>query len=76
MKAIVRRVAQAQEPPVTIEEIDISTDPELEARYGLEIPVLLVDGTKAAKYRVTEEDLTRLLAARAERAGGAGGPGE
>ena len=35
--------------------------PELEARYGLEIPVLLVDGKKAAKYRVTEGELTRML---------------
>jgi hypothetical protein len=41
--------------------VDISDDPQLEARYGLEIPVLLVDGKKAAKYRVTEEDLTRML---------------
>ena len=64
MKAIVRRVAQAQEPPVAIEEIDISTDPGLEAKYGLEIPVLLVDGRKAAKYRVTDAELTRMLAAR------------
>ena len=64
MKVIVRRVAQAQEPPVTIEEIDISTDPGLETRYGLEIPVLLVDGRKAAKYRVTDAELTRMLAAR------------
>ena len=64
MKAIVRRVAQAEQPPVAIEEIDISTDPELEARYGLEIPVLLVDGRKAAKYRVTDAELTRMLAAR------------
>ena len=32
--------------------------PALEARYGLEIPVLMVDGKKAAKYRMTEEELT------------------
>jgi hypothetical protein len=56
-----RDVRQLCEP---VEEIDISTDPALEARYGLEIPVLLVDGKKAAKYRVTEGELTRLLAAR------------
>jgi len=37
--------------------------------YGLEIPVLLVDGKKAAKYRVTEEELRRLLAGRAGTAG-------
>jgi hypothetical protein len=62
MKAVVSRIVDRAS--VTVEEIDISTDPELESRYGLEIPVLLVDGKKAAKYRVTEEELTRLLAAR------------
>ena len=64
MKAVVRRTASASQAPITIDEIDISTDPILEARYGLEIPVLLIDGRKAAKYRVTEGELTRLLAAR------------
>ena len=65
MKAAVERVTRATDAPITIEEIDISTDPGLEARYGLEIPVLLIDGRKAAKYRVTEEGLTRLLRERA-----------
>jgi orotidine-5'-phosphate decarboxylase len=64
MKAIVQRVARASEAPITIEEIDVSTDPDLEARYGLEIPVLLVDGKKAAKYRTSEEDVMRMIAAR------------
>ena len=62
MKAVVARVAGAI--PLSLQEIDISTDPTLEARYGLEIPVLLVEGKKAAKYRVTETELTRLLRAR------------
>jgi thiol-disulfide isomerase/thioredoxin len=64
MKAVVQRASRAVDASITVEEIDISTDPDLEARYGLEIPVLLVDGKKAAKYRVTEDELTRLLAAR------------
>jgi thiol-disulfide isomerase/thioredoxin len=64
MKAVVQRVARAAEVPITIEEIDISTDPDLEARYGLEIPVLLVDGKRAAKYRISEDELMRILAAR------------
>jgi len=62
MKAIVERVARTSTPVPTIEVIDISSDPELEALYGLEIPVLLVNGKKAAKYRVTEDGLRRLLA--------------
>lgn len=50
--------------PIALEEVDISKDPELERRYGLEIPVLLVNGKKAAKYRVTEGELRRLLTGR------------
>jgi Glutaredoxin-like domain (DUF836) len=61
MKAIVERVARTTTPAPTIEVVDISSDAELESRYGLEIPVLLVNGKKAAKYRVTEERLRRML---------------
>jgi len=31
----------------------------------MEIPVLLVDGKKAAKYRITEDELRSILASRA-----------
>ena len=65
MKAVVQRAARSLAAPVRIDEIDISTDPDLEARYGVEIPVLLVDGRKVAKYRVTDAELTRMLQARA-----------
>jgi hypothetical protein len=65
MKEVVRRVVGATAAAVAIDEIDVSTDPALEARYGLEIPVLLIDGRKAAKYRVTEAELTRMLQGRA-----------
>jgi hypothetical protein len=64
MKAVVRRVTSAIQTPTTIEEVDISTDPILEARYGMEIPVLMIDGRKAAKYRIADDALTRMLAAR------------
>ena len=67
MKALVRRVALST--PLQLEEVDISTSAELEALYGLEIPVLFVAGKKAAKYRIGEEELRRVLAG---RAGGAG----
>ena len=46
---------------MTVDEIDISTDRELLDRYGLEIPVLLIDGKKVAKYRISEDELTRML---------------
>ena len=68
MKAVVKRVAQSV--PLQLEEIDISTSRELEDRYGLEIPVLLVEGKKAAKYRLREEELRRILAGRASNRAG------
>jgi hypothetical protein len=64
MKEVVRRVTRRSAIAAAIEEIDVSTDPDLEARYGEEIPVLLVDGTKVAKHRISEADLTRALHAR------------
>lgn len=63
MKAAIARAGRDE--PLTLEEVDISTDPALEARYGVEIPVLLVNGRKAAKYRVSDAELRRILTARA-----------
>ena len=63
MKAVVQHVARTV--PLELKEIDISSDPALEAEYGLEIPVLLVDGKKAAKYRIAEDALVRILTSRA-----------
>ena len=73
MKAVVHRAIGSIQEPMTIEEIDISTDPDLEARYGLEIPVLLVNGKKTAKYRITDAEILRVLRDRSGRPGGAGG---
>jgi glutaredoxin len=64
MKTLVERVVRSAPEQTTVEVVDISTDPELETRYGVEIPVLLVNGRKAAKYRISEEELVRILAAR------------
>ncbi len=64
MKRVVARVAERM--PFTLDEVDISGDAQLERAYGQEIPVLLVNGTKAAKYRVTDWELMRILAARSE----------
>jgi hypothetical protein len=65
MKAVVQRVIKALPlTPVTIVEIDISTDRALDERYGTEIPVLLIEGKKVAKYRIGEDDLRQVLLAR------------
>ena len=60
MKTVVRRAIPAG-ADVAIDEIDISGDPGLLERYGLEIPVLLIDGKKVAKFRVTEAEVRRML---------------
>lgn len=61
MKAVIDRVSV--HIPLTVDLIDISTSAELEGLYGLEIPVLLIDGRKVAKYRITEPALVRALSA-------------
>jgi glutaredoxin len=50
--------------PLTLDVVDISTDPDLMARYGIEIPVLLLDGKTAAKHRVTADQLERMCRGR------------
>jgi hypothetical protein len=60
MKATVARAGRSM--PLSLEDIDISADPALEARYGLEIPVLMIEGKKVAKFRIGEQQLLRLLA--------------
>ena len=50
-----------------LEEVNIETDPKLVERYGLEIPVITINGSKAFKYRLTTHEfkskLRRLLRA-------------
>ena len=60
MAAVVEAVAA--ELPAIVEVRDVDADGELAARYGQEVPVLLVNGRKAFKYRVSARDLRRRLA--------------
>jgi hypothetical protein len=62
MKDLVRRVSASI--PLALDEVDISGDTELERLYGIEIPVLVADGRKVAKYRIGERELRRVLTAR------------
>ena len=59
MKDLVRKVARTI--PLTLEDIDIYGDDELEERYGLEIPVLFVNGERIAAVRIKEDALIRVL---------------
>ena len=57
-------------PP--LELLDVDSDPQLQRRYGLEVPVLLLDGMVVCRHRLDRDELTRLLrAARSAPAGSA-----
>jgi len=59
MKAVISQVAATT--PCEFEEIDIDGDRELAEQYNDQVPVLLIDGRKAFKYRVTVKQLSRKL---------------
>ncbi len=42
---------------IRLREVDISQDAELERRFGSDIPVLWVNGSKAFKHRATIPEL-------------------
>jgi len=46
-------------PPISV--LDVDADPELTRRYGLNVPVLLLDGTVVCKHRLDPDELQRLL---------------
>ncbi len=58
-KAVLRRVAAAY--PARVREVNIEMDPQLQARFGEEIPVVFVNGRKAFKFHVPERALRRRL---------------
>jgi glutaredoxin len=47
---------------VVYDEVDITGDPELEARYREWLPVIEIDGVRAFVYHVQPEGLRRKLA--------------
>ncbi len=42
---------------IRLRETDVSRDSDLEKRFGDDIPVLFVNGSKAFKHRATVQDL-------------------
>ena len=45
---------------VEFEEIDVDSDPRLEALYGEDVPVLLKDGAEVCRHRLTQEAIGKL----------------
>jgi glutaredoxin len=46
----------------TWQEIDVDADSDLRRQYNDEVPVVLIDGRKAFKYRMDEKEFLRKLA--------------
>ncbi len=44
--------------------VDVDSDPELQRRYGLKVPVLLLDGAQVCYGRLQADELRRVLARR------------
>lgn len=50
-----------QMPLPALQQVAVDSDPELARRHGLEIPVLLLDGTVVCRTRLDAGELIRLL---------------
>jgi predicted thioredoxin/glutaredoxin len=46
-------------PPIDV--IDVDSDPVLQRRHGLDVPVLLLDGSVVCRHRLDTPELKRLL---------------
>lgn len=60
MKEVIRKVA-GEKISFEMKEIDVDTAPDLQEKYGSEVPVLFINGRKAFKYRVTARELKKRL---------------
>ena len=59
LRALAELERTAAIPTVTI--LDVDADPELVRRFGLKVPVLLLDGSVVCHYTLNSKDLLRLL---------------
>lgn len=59
MKTVIERVGH--DYPLALREIDVTSEPSLMARFAAEVPVLLLDGRRAFKFRTSERALRRAL---------------
>jgi hypothetical protein len=59
VKVVLDRVRERV--PFELEVFDIDADAELKQLYDWEVPVVMLDGKKWAKYRVDEQALLRRL---------------
>jgi hypothetical protein len=48
-------------PLPSLEVVDVDSDPQLQRRHGLDVPVLLLDGSVVCRHRLDRVELLRLL---------------
>lgn len=58
----------ARRPLPPVEVLDVDADRELKKRYGLEVPVLLLDGSVVCRHRLDVAELERRLGGAEARA--------
>ena len=51
----------ARQAPFTWQEIDVDSDDDLRRQFTDEVPVVFINGRKAFKYRMKEQDFLRKL---------------
>jgi Glutaredoxin-like domain (DUF836) len=67
LAALARRL-----PLPPLEVVDVDSDPQLQRRHGVDVPVLLLDGSVVCRHRLDRDELMRLLGSSSgERAEGA-----
>jgi glutaredoxin len=50
-----------RQKPFALQKVDVDTDPELARRYGLEVPVVVIDGRMRFRGRINAVLLRRAL---------------
>jgi glutaredoxin len=60
----VKQVIESVGQRIRFEYEEFDSDPQLQLLYNEEVPVVLIDGRKAFKFRVTAAELQKKLAAR------------
>jgi glutaredoxin len=58
-KDVIDRAASRHRLDIRV--LNVEDDPELEAEFGTDIPVVFIEGKKAFKYRVDPTELERKL---------------
>ncbi len=56
-KDVIERVRRRY--PFVLSVVNVEADPALESAYGMEIPVITINGNKAFKYRVEEAEFEK-----------------